>query len=309
MTIRIPRHPRWRLGAVLVTLFAAAGCGPDGGTAMAPAGPDAPDPGTFGIELQVDLATGRVGVSSPPLASSSTSAMASAMVGRNELLLTGSNMTRSAVGAFLPNKVRVRFDLALTNRLTGAAMVPPSFPALASPNTKLALFPFQTAVVVGTGKVAPSTDWNTAPRSFFNDAGCPAPGKSDCYRSEPYPSPLHPAATTAPRTVGFDVDPGVQSFTAILVLAADLVNPGRVQGRVTAGDVGLEGVTITATPGPASAVTQSGRAAGSYALDLAPGTYVLALSGLPAQCANPGAQSATVTSGGAVQVSFAVTCT
>lgn len=309
MPFRHPRHPRHALSAALLCLFTVSGCSPDGGAALAPAEPEQPSPGGIGIVLHVDLATGHVGVVRPPSAGAAADGLSFALVGRNELLLTSTNMTRSAVGAFLPKKVRVRFDLALTNRLTGAALVPPSFPSPPSPNTRLLLFPFQTAAVVGTGKVTPSSDWDRAPRSFFNDAACPAPGKSDCYRSEPYPSPLHPAATTAPRTVGFDLDPSVQSFTATLVLAADLVNPGRVLGRVTAGDVGLQGVTVTATPGPASAVTQGGRSAGLYGLDLAPGTYSIAVSGLPAQCAAPGAQSATVTSGGTALVNFAVACT
>jgi hypothetical protein len=309
MPFRNPRRPRHVLSAALLCLFTASGCSPDGGAALAPADQEQPSPSGIGIALHVDLATGRVEVARPPSASAAADGLAFALVGRNELLLTGTNMTRSAVGAFLPNKVRVRFDLALTNRLTGAALVPPSFPSPPSPNTKLLLFPFQTAVVVGTGKVTPSRDWDTAPRSFFNDAACPAPGKSDCYRSEPYASPLHPAATTAPRRVGFDVDPSVQSFTATLVLAADLVNPGRVLGRVSAGDVGLQGVTITATPGPASAITQGGRSTGLYGLDLAPGTYNIAVTGLPAQCATPGAQSATVTSGSVALVNFAVACT
>jgi len=305
LTLRNPRHA---LSVALLCLF-TAGCGPDGGAALAPAEPGEPNPDGIGIALHVDLASGRVEVVRPPAASAAADGLSFALVGKSELLVTSSNMTRSAVGAFVPKKVRVRFDLALTNRLTGAGLVPPSFPAPPSPNNRLLLFPFQTAVVSGTGAVTPSNDWDRAPRSFFNDAACPAPGKSDCFRSEPYPSPLHPAATTAPRSVGFDVDPGVQSFTTTVVLAADLVNPGRVTGRVSAGDEGLQGVTITATPGPAKAVTQGGRSTGLYGFDLAPGTYSLALSGLPPQCANPGAQSVTVTSGAFALANFAVACT
>ena len=302
------RHLRRALGAVLLCLCPAFGCSPDGGAALEPAEPAPPEASGIGIPVEVDLATGRVGVVKPPAASAAASGISFALVGRNELEIAGTNMSRSAVGAFQPNKVRVRFDLALTNRLTGAAMVPPSFPAPPSPNTKLLLFAFQIRDIVGTGKVTPSVDWNNAPRNFFNDAACTTATNSDCYRSEPYPSPLHPGATTAPRTVGFDVDPGVQKFSAILVLAADLLNPGQVRGRVSAGDAGLAGVTVKATPGPASAITQSGRNSGLYGLALAPGTYSFSVTGLPAQCANPGAQSAIVTSGAVAVVSFAVTC-
>jgi hypothetical protein len=167
--------------------------------------------------------------------SASAAGLSFALVGRTELRadIVGP-IRRSAVGEFTKKKVRVSMDVALTNLLTNAAFVAPTFPTPPAGTTGVLLFPFTTTVTTGSGAVAPSPDWDGAPINFFNDtdAGCFL-FKSDCYRWEAYPAPLTGGASTGIRTVGFDVDPTVTAFDTYLVLAADLSSLGVVAGRIT----------------------------------------------------------------------------
>jgi hypothetical protein len=244
--------------------------------------------------------------------------------------LTTSNYFASAVGAFQPGKVRVTFDVNITNRLSGVQLITPTFPVPPVGTNGIVLFPFETNVTVtsggttvggdGTdvlidlpnrGEVAASTDWNGSPFNFFNDAGCSA-GSNDCYRWQRFNQPLGAGATSEAQMVGFDIDPTVGSFRARLIVAADLANSGPPQlgtitGTVTSPERGnLSGVTVSATPG-AYAGSTSG--AGSYTLSsVAIGPKTVSLSGLPAGCTNPGSQTTTVTDGGTSTVNFTVTC-
>jgi hypothetical protein len=153
------------------------------------------------------------------------------------------------------------------------------------------LFPFATTLTGGSGAIDPSPDWNGegtpgsgAPLNFFNDASCSSGTKSDCYRWQGFPAPFAAGATTAPDSVGFDVDPTVLSFTTYFVLAADLELPGSISGTVTSPERGpLGGVTVTLTPANRFSTTDA--ATGAYAFtNVPPGDYTLALSGLPAYC-------------------------
>src|SRR5262249_39069940 len=143
------------------------------------------------------------------------------LVGGDVVTLTSSNFVASAVGAFTPGKVRVTFNINVTNKLNGVQLIGPTvFPAAPAGTTGPLLFPYDIAVAVtsgGTatggqgndiivtlpsyGLVAPSTDWDGAPHNFFNDTGCPA-GSNDCYRWEEFPGPIFPGSTTIAKSVG-----------------------------------------------------------------------------------------------------------
>lgn len=256
------------------------------------------------------------------------------LVGGDVVTLTSSNFVASAVGAFTPGKVRVTFDVNVTNKLNGVQLIGPTvFPAPPAGTTGPLLFPYDIAVAVtagGTatggqgndiivtlpsyGLVAPSTDWNGAPHNFFNDTGCPA-GANDCYRWEEYDSPIFPGSTTTARSVGFDLDPTVGQFTARLIVAADLQNSGAaptgtIAGTVTSPQLGtINGVTVTATAG-ISSLNALTAGAGAYSIGTVPtGPASVAITGgLPAGCTNPGPQSTTVNNGATSTVNFTVTC-
>ncbi len=266
--------------------------------------------------------------------SANSSAVDFSMVGGDVVTLTSSNFVATPIGANVPGKVSVSFDINITNKLTGVQLVGPTvFPAPPPGTTGPLLFPFDIAVAVtsgGTatggqgndiivtlpsfGLVAPSLDWNGAPWNFFNDVGCGS-GSNDCFRFEEFAGPIFPGSTTAGQKVGFDLDPTVGQFTARLIVAADLQNSGpaptgTVAGTVSSPQLGtLNGVTVAATSG---ITTLSGTTAGAGAYSIAnvpTGPASIAITGgLPAGCTNPGAQSTTVTNGGTSTVNFSVTC-
>lgn len=256
------------------------------------------------------------------------------LVGGDVVTLTSSNFVASAVGAFEPGKIRVTFDINITNKLNGVQLIGPTvFPAAPAGTTGPLLFPFDIAVAVtsgGTatggqgndiivtlpsyGLVAPSITWDGAPHNFFNDVGCVATS-NDCFRWEEYPGPIFPGSTTVSRSVGFDLDPTVGQFTARLLVAADLQNSGpaptgTIAGTVSSPSLGtLNGVTVTATSG-ITALPATTAGAGAYSIANVPtGPASVAITGgLPAGCTNPGAQATTVTNGGTATVNFTVTC-
>lgn len=283
---------------------------------------------------EVNLAARRVTITPPRIATAGASLERAdrpdfSLVGGDAVMLTTSNFAASAVGAFQPGKVRVSFDVAITNRLAGAELGgPTTFPSPPPGTTGPLLFPYDIAVATtsggvsgggqggdvivilpGGGLVAPSSDWDGAPFNFFNDSGC---GGNDCYRWEEF-APIPPGTTTNVGRVGFDLDPTVGQFTARLILAADLIDtslpqPGTVQGTVTSPAIGpIAGAVVTATPGGLSAVTS---ASGSFTLaGLAPGTVSLDVSGIPSICAPPGASPVLVAAGTVTTVTVPVSCT
>jgi len=267
------------------------------------------------ISLTVDLGRGEVTPSPPPAGDSGVRAadgLRFALVGGNEVRVLTSNFFRSEVGEFLPGKVRVRFDVALVNRLLGGALETPTFPRPPLGEQSLMLFPFSVSQINDRGEVSASPDWDLGPHNFFNDAVCRPGLRSDCYRYEPYPSPLDPGATSEARTIGFDVDPQVRTFQLDMVLAADIRNVearlGSVSGTVSSPQRGpLEGVTVTASPGGQSGVTG---ADGGYLITNRPaGSVTLALGGLPDDCTDPAPQTVTVAVGATTTANISVACT
>jgi Tol biopolymer transport system component len=298
-----PRKPRPEGRRALLALAAVlAACSPDRPTEPA-AGP-ADGLATRAVAVRVDVAAGSVTVLDRPSAAAAGASFA--LLGANEIAATTSNVFRSTVGQFTPKKVRIRFDVALTNR-SSANLLPPTFPTPPAGTQTVMLFPFATTLTGGSGAIDPSTDWDGAAINFFNDASCSSGAKSDCYRWEGYPAPFAAGTTTAARTVGFDVDPTVQSFTTYFVLAADLPVPGSIVGTVSSPERGPLGhVVVSLTPANRFTGTDN---AGGYRFDnVAAGVYTVSISGLPGYCVPVAAKPATVTSGATVTVNFSAYC-
>jgi hypothetical protein len=219
---------RWLGIGLLATL---AGCGSEPVAPGLPPGGPPPQLLTTAIRLDVDLVEGTVRVASPQVETASALPRSNAILGSNEVTATATNLTRSAPGAFQPGKVRVRFDVAITNRLTSATLVPSTLNP-GSTATGLILFPYRVTQATGgaTSSVLASVDWNGdgttgsgAPRNFFNDFACTTTGiTSDCIRWEQFASPLFAGETSRASRVGFDVPKAVTSFQVLLVLAADV---------------------------------------------------------------------------------------
>jgi hypothetical protein len=187
--------------------------------------PAPPDLGRAAFRLTIDVATGRITVDGPRGAAHRVrgSGPSLSLVGSEAIALHATDCTWSSI----PSNSRQRrcsFDLAVENRLGYTDLVTPTtFPKPPAGTSGVLVFPYTAAALGVPGAAAtPSADWNNAPTNFFNDfAGCS--GKtSDCYRSETYPAPLYAGVTSAPRTVGFDVDKNAQSVSAYIVVAADL---------------------------------------------------------------------------------------
>lgn len=338
-TVRRPRSPA-RLGAATLAalLQLLGGCeaqlrelGPE-----FPAEPPATGYARAAFLARVDLRTHRVTITAPgptdslPGASSRVGDRpAFSLVGGDAVLLTTSNFSASPVGAFLPGKVRVTFDIAVTNRLNLVELVGPTdFPAPPPGTTGPLLFPYDIAVATtsggvsgnggndiivilpSAGLVAPSTDWDGAPYNFFNDTSCG--GGNDCYRWEEFVGPVAAGTTSASRRVGFDIDATVGQFTARIILAADVQNvvsnqPGSVQGSINSPTLGpLGGVTVLSRVTGTTAVSDF---AGSFSLTgLPPGMDTLTLSGVPAFCIVPAPQPVTILPGAVTSITLNLTC-
>ena len=357
--------------AIVATAVVAGACSSDN-TGAGPVLPGTPQPNPqitrAAFLADVNVRTGEVKIRAPQLTGTqnglgalrgedidaSLRGVDLSLVGGDVVNITTSNFVASAIGAFTPGKVRVTFDVNLTNKLSGVQLVGPTvFPAPPAGTTGPILFPYDIAVAVtagGTatggqgndvivtlpsyGLVAPSTDWNGAPHSFFNDVSCSSPNNggggsggqgsgggfgqsngSDCFRWEEFAGPIFPGSTTSASNVGFDLDPTVGQFTARLIVAADLQNSGpaptgTIAGTVTSPQLGaLNGVTVTATSGITS-LPGTTAGAGAYSIAGVPtGPASVAITGgLPAGCTNPGSQAATVTNGGTATINFTVTC-
>jgi hypothetical protein len=299
--------PRQAPGRVLLGLAAVllAGCSTDRPTE--PGGEPPPTAGLAGraVAVRVDVAAGTVTVlDRSPVAA--REGLSFALLGANEISAATSNFFRSAVGQFTAKKVRIRFDVAITNR-SSVALLPPTFPAPPAATQSVLLFPFATTLTGGNGAIEASTDWDGAVLNFFNDASCSSGPRTDCYRWEAYPAPFAPGTTAAARTVGFDVDPTVQSFTTYFVLAADLPVPGSISGTVSSPQRGPLGhVTVSLAPANRFTGTDSD---GTYRFDnLAAGSYTVSLSGLPGYCEPAAPQTVSVTPGAGATVDFQVAC-
>ncbi|MBK6778182.1 MAG: carboxypeptidase regulatory-like domain-containing protein [Gemmatimonadetes bacterium] len=337
--MRIPRSRRPATALALLLASLVLGCTAELKT-LGPYGiPEVPEVPASGVAraaflAEVNVRTGRIRISAPSTGLGGVEDLADdlslSLLGGDATLLTTSNFSASAVGAFQPGKVRVSFDIAITNRLSGVDLVGPTvFPAPPPGSTGPLLFPYDIAIAVtagGTstggsgndvivvlpsrGLVAASPEWDGAPWNFFNDSSCV--GADDCFRYEEFAA-IAPGTTTASSRVGFDIDPTVGQFTARLIVAADLadLSPpplGSVQGSISSPTLGpLAGVTVLATPGGASAITD---ATGGFTLAGVPvGAVSLTLSGLPPICSAQPGYPVTVQSGIVTSFGLSLTCT
>jgi hypothetical protein len=182
---------------------------------------------------------GRVGMSSPDRPSLS-------LLGDDAVRLTLSNLRTTPAPSGAPGAQRVQFDVAIQNRLQHVSLVTPTWPAPPAPG--VILFPVdvrattyagravgagdnRVLVATGThGNVTPSTDFDGtgeigsgAPYDFFQSAPCAAPARA-CARWKAFGPYINARATSAPRTIGFDIDASVAQFRALMIVAADLVH-------------------------------------------------------------------------------------
>jgi hypothetical protein len=170
------------------------------------------------IRLRVDVAGGQVST----IQSVGNSDLRFSLIGRDGVSLQTSNMTQTPSGG---SKVLVRFDVAITNTLTNVTLIKPTVPTPPPSASGVLLFPFGATVTAGSGNsITPSADWDGAPYNFFNDTHCGGSPSRDCFRWEDYQTSLAPGATSAARTVGFEIDKGIQSFEVVMLVSADLQN-------------------------------------------------------------------------------------
>ncbi len=153
-------------------------------------------------------------------------------------------VTGVGLGGAPPGKVLVKFDIRITNLLTGANLITPTFPVPPGPGIFLFPYSIRPTVTIGvnpngtdivvellnTGQVVPGADFDGPPYHWVTGGGCVL-GTSNCYRYESFTAPLLAGGATASRTIGFELDPSVNNFRAKLVLAADLQNVGPAAGR------------------------------------------------------------------------------
>ena len=336
--------------ATSVLLFTAAAIAACSGNEKSPVGPQLPGGGAaasfkpLAFTADVNLRTGAVRISAPNTSTLDAPSLSLAGAGGPDLSLLGgeavrlipTNFQASAVGAFIPGKVRVTFDIVIENKLPGIKFITPTWPT--PPSTGVILFPLEQVVTTtpggvtggdgnevivelpSYGQVVPSIDWSGngaagsgAPFSFFNDADCGLATSNDCFRWEAYDLEILPApATSSVRSVGFDLDPTVGQFRARMVVAADLaaagvVAPGTIEGTVQSPARGpLSGVSVDISGGFQGSTSGTG----TYSVaTVAPGTRTVSLSNLPSGCTAPAAQTVGVGSGSTNTVNFSVNCT
>src|SRR5262245_517165 len=248
------------------------------------------------------------------------------LLGADVIEVTTNNFVAGAVGAAVPGKVLITFDVTVNNRLPGIQLTTPTFPTPPSGVTGVQLFPFEISVTTtsgsatGTGNevivqsprfgaVVPSNDWNGAPHNFFNDIGCTATS-NDCFRYESFGT-IAPLGASTAQTVGFLIDPTVGDFRVKMIVAGDLQstttpNPGTISGTVQSPQLGpLNNVTVNVSGG----FTGTTGATGAYSIaNVATGSRTVSLANLPAGCVAPAAQTVTVASGGTSTANFTVTC-
>jgi hypothetical protein len=254
--IPLPRsvNMRARLRRVLrlapVVLIGGACSAPSAVTAPVTGAPTTVASPYRGAAFVVDVNTTRrtVKISPPvagPLASTAASSMSSpiapgvhaSLLGADAIEMRITNYAAGALGAVIPGKVLVTFDLTLYNRLRGVALGTPTFPRPPAGATGVQAFPFELSVLTAPGGVGSSgneivvtspsfgaatasNDWDGEPHSFFNDATCGA-GSNDCFRYEPFGT-IGAEAVSTPRKVGFLIDPTVRDVRIKLLVAADV---------------------------------------------------------------------------------------
>jgi hypothetical protein len=193
--------------------------------------------------LRVNTRAGHVQVDAAHSPKGAAGGPSFSILGSDAIGVSVSNYSTSAIGETTPGKIRVRFDIQLVNRLKDVTLMPAGGTTSTPGGQYLMLFPVVTQTTGsqegflasgdGTavieqpdiaGEVSPSEEWNgdntTVWYDFTTNKPCPAEAPT-CTRWEAFP-PLAPGATSAPQTVGFDVDPTVGEFRAGLLLWATL---------------------------------------------------------------------------------------
>lgn len=238
--------------ALLLSVGLTFACGKEqSGTGPGlPVDPGNPQMRAVAFIADVNLRTGTIRITEPPanvIPSSATQLNTAggptySIVAGDVVGLTASNMQSSAVGQFQPGKIRITFDINISNKLASVSLITPTFPPPPAGVTGLFLFPYEMVPTITTGgtstggdgteviveqpsrgAVSAAVTWDGAPHNFFNDNGCPA-GSSDCFRYEVFNQPLAGGATSEARSVGFDLDATLSSFRARLIVSADLRN-------------------------------------------------------------------------------------
>jgi len=164
-------------------------------------------------------------------------ALHGSILGGDAVDLVASNYTAGVIGASVPGKVLITFDLTVVNRLRGLRLITPTFPIPPANVVGIQAFPIETVALTSAGGVTttggaitvtsprsgiavPSADWDGAPHNFFNDSQC-AGAASDCFRYEPFGT-IDALASSTPRRVGFLIDPSVGDLRVRILIAADL---------------------------------------------------------------------------------------
>ena len=203
---------------LLPCLLLAAGCGSE--AVAPPALPTSDDFSGVAVTLQIDTRTGTV--SRPPadaVDARSAARPSYALVGNNEIDVALSGCARTSAGS---NRVRLTCEAAVRNRRDGSQLVTPTFPVPPTSQAGILLIPYRVIPIGGNGSAVPTTDWDGAPHSFFNDASCSTKPESDCYRWEPFAAPLRAGATSEGRVIGFEAGSNVLAILVQFVVAADI---------------------------------------------------------------------------------------
>ena len=285
-----------------------------------------PPPGFLesAVRLKVDVASGRVEVAPlKPAAPQRDDGLTPsfALLGWNEIAVAASNFSRTSAGI---GRVRIRFDLKVTNKLKHSDLITPTFPAPPSGVTGVLLFPFKTVALGSNGQPLPlaesravaSVDWNGtgasgsgAPHNFFNSATCLPLLGGDCFRWESFGT-VAAGATTPAHTVGFDADLLVSSLDVYVVLAADISEnalTGGISGTVASTLFGpLPNASVTVSPGGQTGTSDG---SGNYLIGgLTPGSKTVSLGGTPASCFRPSPQTVAVAAGATADADFNLAC-
>jgi hypothetical protein len=327
----------WRSATIPLLLLACSGEAPP---VVAPELPPAPSiPAAYrnaaftlavnAVRQQVTVSAPTASVTAPIMQPGTPTAAAGqrSLLGGDAIELVVTNYRSGAVGAVVPGKIQVLFDLQVINRLSTYRLSTPTFPTPPSGVTGLLAFPIEITVLASSGgvttinnevlvssprfgRVVHSNDWNGDLHNFFNDAGCPATA-TDCFRYEPFGS-IEPLASSTPQPVGFLIDPEVGDFRVKVIVGADLIAaasplPGTITGTVTSNIGPLEGAIVSVSGGGAATTSSTG----AYTLSNVPGGNgrTLSLTLLPAGCiALQPTATVNVAAGATVTANFVADC-
>lgn len=196
--------------------------------------------------------------------------------------------------ASLNSKVRVE-DATLTVTSVGGTTNQPPTALVSGPATGTV-----GAAVAFSGAQSTDSDGTIASYAWsFGDAGT----GTGAAVTHTYTS----AATYTVRLTVTDDRGATATRDASIVVSAAGATTGTIVGTVTSPQQGaLANVTATVAGGPLATTS----ATGAYSIaNVATGARAVSLSGLPAGCTAPAAQTVTVTAGASVTANFTVTCT